>query len=61
MKIRICQICGRESKIAVGIVSHGDKERSESGIFCRECWNKYYRPAMVVVTELLDEIKRGKK
>jgi hypothetical protein len=61
MKLHICQICGKDDKVYIELISHEVIRRSRQYIFCRACWNKYYHPAMAVVTGLLDENKQLKK
>ena len=63
MKDDKCCLCGEIANPSVELIGHEDiKGRSDiKHNYCRRCWNKYYRPSIAIVTELLDEIKRMKK
>ena len=53
-EIAKCQVCKEDISVRIELTVHNSNKAQSKAKFCIPCWNKYYRPGIGVVTELLE-------
>ena len=49
-----CRICKGDATVRVELTAYEGRKVQSKSKYCISCWNKYYRPGIAVVTELLE-------
>ena len=50
----ICKVCKGDATVRVELTAYEGNKVQSKAKYCISCWNKYYRPGIAVVTELLE-------